>query len=134
MVLTAAGQRTPLISAEEAGGPVTLTALNARYPDLGGDDVGRGVVRLAMTGLVAMRREGKMLQVAFTPSWARGLGGGAMCRRAGWRTRLPVRRAAAVRITSGGVRVPVLRAAAIACARRPGPAMRDGASRAEATR
>jgi hypothetical protein len=98
--LTAAGQRRRLlIRAGKTGGPVRLAALKAWHADLGGDDVARGVARLAMTGMVAMRRG------AGCSRWLSPRPGRvpwALARRtdgAGWRTQRPIRRAAAARIT-----------------------------------
>jgi hypothetical protein len=80
--MTAAGQRRLLVSIGEAGGPVTLAALRGRHPDLAAD-VGRGVVRLAMMGLAAMRRDDDTLSVALAPAGARLLGGPVRCLRCG---------------------------------------------------
>jgi hypothetical protein len=70
MSLTAVGQLALLLSLAKAGGPVTLAVLKARHPGLAGEDVGRGVVRLAVAGLAEMRRVGGTLQVALAPAAA----------------------------------------------------------------
>jgi hypothetical protein len=67
MALTARGQVRLLISLAEIGEPVPLNLLRAMHPDLDGEDIGRAILRLAMTGRAELSRHGGVLHAAISP-------------------------------------------------------------------